>query len=101
MYLSPWLGPLSNHHQITLLVSQASVQSGLANVQSTAVLPKAVRTPPVIQLLNVQKGINCTNYMLTTCSVPSFVMYKTNMENEKSNVTSHYAKTYTTINCKT
>ena len=39
--------------------------------------------------------------MLTTCSVPSFDMYKTNMENEKNNVTSRYAETYTTINCKT
>jgi len=28
-------------------------------------------------------------------------MYTTNMENEKNNVTSRYAKTYTTINCKT
>jgi len=30
-----------------------------------------------------------------------FVMYKTNMENEKNNVTSRYAKTYTAVNCKT
>jgi len=28
-------------------------------------------------------------------------MYKTNMENEENNVTSCYAKTYTTINCET
>jgi len=28
-------------------------------------------------------------------------MYKTNMENEKNNVTSRYAETYTTINRKT
>jgi len=28
-------------------------------------------------------------------------MYKTDMENEKNNVTSRYAETYTTISCKT
>jgi len=61
-----------------------------------------VRTPPVIQLLNVQKGINRTQI---TCSLRAqylhFVMYKTNMENEKNNVTSRYKETYMTINCKT
>jgi len=41
-----------------------------------------------------------TNYMLTTCSVPQFFMYKTNMENEKNNAISRYAETYATINCK-
>jgi len=28
-------------------------------------------------------------------------MYKKNMENEKNNVTSRYAQTFTTVNCKT
>jgi len=55
--------------------------------------PKAVPTPPVIQLLNIQKGINRTQI---TCSLLAqylyFVMYKTNMENEKNNVTSRYAQ---------
>jgi len=37
-------------------------------------------------------------YLLTYLN---FVMYKTNMENEKNNVTSRYAETYTTVNCKT
>jgi len=40
-----------------------------------------------------------------TCSILAeyihFVMYKTNVEkNEKNSVTSRYAETYTTINCK-
>jgi len=56
----------------------------------------------VVQLLNIQKGINRTQI---TCSLLAqylnFVMYKTNMKNEKNNVTSRYAETYTTINCKT
>ena len=64
--------------------------------------PGAVPTPPVIQLLNVQKGINRTQI---TCSLLAqylnFVMYKTITENEKNNVTSRYAETYTTINSKT
>jgi len=64
--------------------------------------PGAVPTSPVIQLLNVEKGINRTQI---TCSLPAqylnFVMYKTNMENEKNNVTSRYAETYMTISCKT
>jgi len=38
--------------------------------------PRARQTPPEIQLLNVQKGKNCTQI---TCSV-HFVTYKTNME---------------------
>jgi len=61
----------------------------------------AVPTPPVIQLFNVYKGINCTQI---TCSLLAeylnFVMYKTNMENEKNNVTSRYAETYMTVNYK-
>jgi len=64
--------------------------------------PGAVPTPPVIQLLNIQKEINRTQI---TCSLLAqyihFVMYKTNMENEKNNVTSRYAEAYTTTNCKT
>jgi len=79
------------------------------NINTKTVLLKAVRTPPgalptppVIQLLNVQKGINRTQI---TCSLLAqylhFVMYKTNVENEKNNVTSRYAETYPTINCKT
>jgi len=79
------------------------------NINTKTVLLKAVRTPPgavptppVIQLLNVQKGINRTQI---TCSLLAqylhFVMYKTNVENEKNNVTSRYAETYRTINCKT
>jgi len=63
--------------------------------------PDTARSP-VIQLLYVQKGIN---RIQITCSLLAqylhFVMYKTNMENEKNNVTSRYAETYTTINCKT
>ena len=62
----------------------------------------AVPTPPVIQLLNVRKG---TNRAQITCSLLDqylhFVMYKTNTENEKNNVTSRYEETYTTISCKT
>jgi len=53
-------------------------------------------------MLNVQKGINRTQI---TCSLLAqylhFVMYKTNMEKNDKNVTSRYAETYTTINCKT
>ena len=63
--------------------------------------PGAVPTPTVIQLLNIQKEINRTQII---CSLLAqhlhFVVYKTNMENEKNNVTSRYAVTYTTINCK-
>ena len=67
-----------------------------------AVLLKAVPTSPAIQLLNVQKGINRTQI---TCTLLAqylhFVMYKTNMENEKNNATSCYAESYTTLNFKT
>jgi len=43
-----------------------------------------------------------TNYMLTTCSVPSFChVQDEHGKNEKNNVTARYAETYTTINCKT
>ena len=77
-----------------------AVRTQLSGAVRTA--PGAVPTPPVIQLLNVQKGINRTQI---TCSLLAqylnFVMYKTNTENEKNNVTSRYAGTYTTINCKT
>ena len=56
--------------------------------------PGAVPTPPVIQLLNVQKGINRT---LLHAQCLHFITYKMNMENEINNVTSCYAETYTTI----
>ena len=59
--------------------------------------PRAVPTPPAIQLFNVQNRITRTQI---TCSLLAqylnFVMHKTNMENEKNNVTSHHAETYTT-----
>ena len=64
--------------------------------------PGAVPTPPVIQLLKVQKGINRTqlhaHYLLS-----SFILSCTRRirKSEKNNVTSLYAETYTTINCKT
>ena len=39
--------------------------------------------------------------MLTTCSVPSFRRVQDEHgKNKKNNVTSRYAETYTTINCK-
>jgi len=64
--------------------------------------PGAIPTPPVIQLLNVQKGINGTQITGSLLAqYLNFVMYKTNMENEINNVTTRYAETYTTINCKT
>ena len=39
--------------------------------------------------------------MLTTCSVPSFCHVQgKHGKNEKNKVTSRYAETYTTVNCK-
>ena len=55
--------------------------------------PGAVPTPPVIQLLNVQKGINRTQIICSLLAqYLNFVMYKPNMENEKNNVTLRYAE---------
>jgi len=43
-----------------------------------------------------------TNYMLTTCSLPSFCHVEDEHgQNETNNVTSCCAQTYTTISCKT
>jgi len=52
--------------------------------------------------LNIQKGINRTQITRSLLAqYLNFVMYKMNMENEKNNVTSRYAETYTAIIRKT
>jgi len=73
-----------------------------------AVLLKAVRSRPDAARSRPDTARNSTversernklhiNYI---AQYLHFVVYKTNMENEKNNVTSRYAETYTTINCK-
>jgi len=76
-----------------------------------AVLLKAVRSRPDAARSRPDTARNSTversgiNRTQITCSLLAqylhFVMCKMNMENEKNNVTSRYAETYTTINCKT
>jgi len=64
-----------------LAVLLKSVRSGPEPSGAVRTPPGVVPTPPVIQLLNVQKGINRTQI---TCSLLAqylhFIMYKTNME---------------------
>ena len=77
-----------------------------------AVLLKAVRSRPDAARSRPDTARNSTversemnqshtHYMLTTCSVPQFCHVQDKHGNEKNNVTSRYAETYTTINCKT
>jgi len=77
------------------------------------VLLKAVRNRPDVArsrpdtahnstVEHSERNKSHTNYMLITCSVPSFChVQDEHGTNEKNNVTSRYAETYTTINCKT
>jgi len=73
--------------------------------KSSAVLLKAVPSRPDAArnstVKRSERNKSHKNYVLTTCSVPQFCRVQDERENEKNNVTSRYAETYTTINCET